>query len=221
MRTSVKFDNTELTIGTMFCIGQNYADHIKEMGNVELAEPLIFIKPSQAYAENNSNLNIPDFTDNMHYEVELVAIIGKHAKDVTSEDALNYVAGYTVGIDLTLRDKQQLAKKQGTPWAVAKGFAKSAPMADFVSTSKVNDPQNLGLELYLNDEMRQKSNTIKMQRTTAELISYLSHIFELLPGDIVFTGTPEGVGKISNGDKITAYLKQDDVVLTELTVFFK
>jgi len=208
MRT-LKFKNgKELEVRTMYCIGQNYAKHAAEMGGKVSSDPIIFIKPPAAYIENGGKILLPDISNNVHHEVELVVVIGKNCININEKDAVNYIAGYAVGIDATLRDLQKKAKENGHPWAVAKGFYSSAPISDIIPAEEfAGKIPFFELELKVNGELKQKSSTENMERTVGKLIEYLSRIFTLEPGDCIFTGTPEGVGQIVKGDKLFAELK--------------
>lgn len=209
MRKELEFSNgKKLEVGTIYCVGSNYSKHIKEMGNLITAEPVIFIKPGNAYIKDGESIIPPKFSENVHHEVELVAVIGKDCRNVEENEALNYVAGYAVGIDATLRDIQQKAKNNGQPWAVAKGFYTSAPISKVIPIEEFGfENREFDIELSVNGSIKQSTNTAEMERTTAKIISYLSSVFYLEPGDCVFTGTPEGVGKIVPGDKLHAELK--------------
>lgn len=194
--------------GTIFCVGQNYAKHIAEMGSVAASDPVIFIKPPQAIIHNNDELILPEFSQNVHHEVELVILIGQDCENVTPEDSKNYIAGYGIGIDVTARDVQENAKKGGKPWAVAKGFVKSAPISDFIPAEEIQDNSSFDLKLWIDSELKQSGNTKDMERTVEQLVSYLSYVFTLRKGDLIFTGTPEGVGKINTGNVIKAQLNE-------------
>lgn len=194
-------------IGTMYCIGRNYAQHAKELGNAIPDEPIVFLKPPSAYLANGAEFSIPPFSKSVHHEVELVVVLGSDCYKITPEEAKDCIAGVGIGLDLTLRDVQTKAKEKGLPWAVAKGFAGSAPISDIVPINLVNQNiNNLEIELYINGELRQKGNTNEMERTVEELISYLSTIFILRKNDLIFTGTPSGVGEIKSNDKLKASL---------------
>ncbi|MCX7736992.1 MAG: fumarylacetoacetate hydrolase family protein [Candidatus Kapabacteria bacterium] len=208
MKFDLKFDNSDiLEIGSIFCIGSNYSKHIREMGGVKPENPVIFLKPRAAYLENGGTIKIPEFSNLCHHELELVVIIGEHCSNINKNDAYKYIAGYAVGIDVTLRDIQNIAKQKGQPWAVAKGFVTSAPISMVVSSSHFNNQiPYFDLLLSVNGELRQKANTSEMERSVAELIEYLSKVFTLNRGDCIFTGTPEGVGQIKSGDKLLAEL---------------
>ena len=201
-------DGRKLKVGTMYCVGQNYSKHAKEMGSEMPNDPIIFIKPPNAYVSNGGKVILPSISNLPHHEVELVVVIGKDCNNVRTNDAVKYIAGYAVGLDITLRDIQNKAKKDGHPWAVAKGFRTSAPISKIVSATQFGEEiPFFALELKVNNEMRQAANTKEMERSVAVLISYLSGIFGLREGDCIFTGTPEGVGEIKHGDKLHAELK--------------
>ncbi|MES2766726.1 MAG: fumarylacetoacetate hydrolase family protein [Bacteroidota bacterium] len=194
-----------LPVGTMYCIGRNYALHAKEMGAAVPTDPIVFLKPPAAYVPDGGEIIIPEFSKNVHHELELVVVIGKDCENVLKEDAAEYIAGYAVGIDVTLRDVQSKAKEKGEPWAVAKGFKTSAPISDIIpgEVFKGGIP-DFNIELYINDELRQRGTTADMERSIDELIAYLSQVFTLRAGDCIFTGTPEGVAQIRPGDRIRA-----------------
>lgn len=208
MKYNLKFDNGNiLEIGSIFCIGSNYSKHIKEMGGTKPEAPVIFLKPRAAYIENNGVIKIPYFSNLCHHELELVVVIGKHCANINKNEAYKYIAGYAVGIDVTLRDLQNSAKEKGQPWAVAKGFVTSAPISKVISSEKFDsNVPDFELKLFVNGEKRQYGNTKDMERSVPELIEYLSKVFTLNPGDCIFTGTPEGVGQIKKGDKLVAEL---------------
>jgi len=213
-----KFTNgSELEVGTMYCVGKNYSKHAAEMGDKPSKEPVIFMKPPTAYAQNGDEIYIPDISKLPHHEVELIAVIGKECRNINRKDAVKHIAGYGVGIDLTLRDLQNDAKKKGLPWAIAKGFAQSAPASEIIPAARYGDETpDFELTLEINGEIKQKANTKDMTRRLDELIEYLSKIFILEPGDCVFTGTPEGVGPVKSGDKLIAML--NDEVKIEVSI---
>lgn len=199
----------ELNIGTIFCIGRNYVEHARELKNEVPDQPLVFLKPAGSVIFSGETIRIPAQSNNVHHEVELVVAIGKPGKNIPEEHALEHVRGYAVGIDVTARDIQQIAKSNSHPWTVAKGFDTFAPLSTFVSAEQIGDPQNIDLSLAVNGELRQHDNTRLMIFTVTRLISYLSEIFTLQPGDLIFTGTPKGVSPIQSGDKIAASLGND------------
>ncbi len=208
MNFTLKFDNgNSIEIGSIFCIGSNYSKHIKEMGGSKPDAPVIFLKPRSAYLENGGVIKIPEFSDLCHHELELVVVIGKHCSNIDKNESYKYIAGYAVGIDVTLRDIQNSAKQKGQPWAVAKGFVTSAPISQVISADRFEGKiPYFELRLFLNGNEKQHGRTRDMERSVPELIEYLSKVFTLNPGDCIFTGTPEGVGQIKKGDKLVAEL---------------
>jgi 2-keto-4-pentenoate hydratase/2-oxohepta-3-ene-1,7-dioic acid hydratase in catechol pathway len=200
-------DGAEIPIGTMYCIGRNYAAHAREMGADVPESAIVFIKPPTAFVPNRTAIAIPAISKNMHHEVEMVLIIGKDCSNVSIEHALDCIEGYAVGIDLTLRDIQARAKQKGEPWAIAKGFDGSAPISVAVYPHQIKNPNDLTISLYVNGERRQHASTNLMERSVQELLQYVSSIFTLRRGDCIFTGTPEGVGQLESGDFVFAELQ--------------
>lgn len=208
----------DLSIKSIYCIGRNYAEHAKELNNPLPSSPMVFLKPQSAICYDNDVILIPHQSSDVHHEVELVVAISKTGKDIPESEASDYIAGIGIGIDFTARDIQQKAKEAGHPWTIAKGFDTFAPISSFISIDKIDDIQNINLRLSVNDELKQSGNTSEMIFKISTLISYLSSIFTLYPGDLIFTGTPSGVSSIKSGDIITATLEQD---LTSLSVTVK
>lgn len=204
MTTVRMLTGQEFQVGKILCIGRNYVDHIHELGNELPAAPVIFSKPSTSIIGNDEQIVIPAYSRDCHHEAELALLIGKCGKDIEESHALAYVVGYGVAIDLTLRDVQAELKKKGLPWDVAKGFDTACPLSDFAPASGVTDPQQLQIRLSVNGKVRQDGSTGLMIHSVAKLISYLSTIFTLEPGDIILTGTPAGVGSIVSGDELVA-----------------
>lgn len=202
-----------LSVGSVFCIGRNYVAHARELNNDVPDQPLVFLKPVSSITFEGPIL-LPRQSREVHHEVELVVAIGKGGKNIPRAGALSHVDGYGVGIDLTARDIQTRAKEKGHPWSVAKGFDTFAPISNFVTSNQVEDPQNLELSLTVNNRLRQQSNTRLMIFPVAELISHLSTVFTLRPGDLIFTGTPEGVSPLRSGDRIEAVLDSTLAYLT-------
>ncbi|HTR80847.1 MAG TPA: fumarylacetoacetate hydrolase family protein [Bacteroidota bacterium] len=194
----------QFTVGKILCLGQNYADHAKEMGGNAPSSPIIFLKPSTAIIENGAPIVIPKFSDEVHHEVELTVLIGRKGKQIAQSDAYDFVVGYGIGLDMTMRDRQKEARAAGNPWTIAKGFDTSAPLSPFVPKAQVADPHNLNISLKVNGVERQHSNTSNMIFHIDFIIAFLSSIFTLEEGDVIYTGTPEGVGKVSPGDVIEA-----------------
>jgi 2-keto-4-pentenoate hydratase/2-oxohepta-3-ene-1,7-dioic acid hydratase in catechol pathway len=206
---TVKFRNgaKEFVVGKILCLGRNYAEHISEMNAATPSVPVVFIKPSTALIQENEYVIKPLIAKELHHEVEMVVLIGRKAKDVKEGTALDYIAGYGVGLDMTLRDIQTQAKQNGEPWSIAKGFDTSAPISQFAERESIPDPHALGISLKVNGVIRQQSNTGKMIFRLEYLLSFLSSIFTLDPGDLIFTGTPEGVGPVFSGDTLEAELE--------------
>lgn len=190
----------------VFCIGRNYINHAKEMKSEVPKEPVFFLKPDTAILKNNQDFYIPDFTDKLHYEVEVVFKIGKVGKSVPEKYAYRYISEVGVGIDFTARDIQEDCKKKGLPWEKSKAFDNSAPISKFIPAEFYKDIQNLDFRLDINDKTVQESNTSQMIFSPFQLVSYLSGFFTIKMGDLIFSGTPEGVGKVNIGDNLKAYL---------------
>lgn len=202
----MKFANGEdIKLENIYCIGQNYSEHNKEMGTKEFGDVVIFMKPTSAVIYNNEEVIIPYISNNMHHEVEMLIAIGKDGYDITPEQAKDYIAGVGIGVDLTLRDVQNVAKENKKPWGIAKGFYTSAPISDFVDIREHSSFHH-DLTLEVNGEIRQKGNTADMMRSVEELVSYISKVFSLQRGDLIFTGTPAGVSRLQSGDKVRAIL---------------
>ena len=215
----LKIRNSGETImpGNVYCIGKNYADHIKEFDTPEKpAEipdtPVVFLKPATAVTCGDTVVLIPSvngkpISENLQNEVELVIVIGKDGNNIPEPDAVEYVFGYAAGIDFTLRDIQSEAKKKGLPWAIAKGFRTSSPVSEVVPKEEIRDVNNLDISLLVNNEQRQSGNTKMMIFSIPYIIHYLSCIFGLRKNDLIFTGTPAGIAKLNSGDKITAEIQ--------------
>jgi fumarylpyruvate hydrolase len=187
----------------IFCVGRNYADHVREMGNDPKSEPPIFFtKPADAVVESDAAIPYPAHTENLHHEVELVIALGAGGSNIAEADALSRVWGYGVGVDLTRRDRQAEAKKAGTPWDTAKGFDLSAPVSALTPAAQAGDVQSARIWLKVNGETRQDSNTHGMIWSVPEIIAGLSRWWALKPGDLIFTGSPEGVSALKRGDRI-------------------
>jgi acylpyruvate hydrolase len=204
MRTARLASGQHFPIGKILCIGRNYADHIAELGNPTPDAPVIFIKPASSVIGEGEQIVIPPYSHECHYEAELALLIGRKGKNIPVDQSLEYIAGYGVGIDLTLRDVQGELKKKGLPWEIAKGFDTACPLSSFVEASRVPDPQNLTIRLTVNGEIRQDGNTKMMIHRIPAIISHMSGNFTLDPGDVILTGTPAGVGRIVSGDKLAA-----------------
>lgn len=195
------------TINTLFCIGRNYAEHAKELNNPVPELPVVFTKPINTVIYDGGEILIPgSLTQDVHHEVEMVVAIGKYGKNISINEAMDYVLGYGVGIDVTARDVQGVLKSKAHPWTLAKGMDTFAPIGNFVDKESITSPDNLDIELAVNGEIRQKGTTSDMIFSVSALISFLSQYCALNKGDLIFTGTPAGVGKLNDGDQITAVL---------------
>jgi len=200
---SVLNSEAKFPVRRIFCVGRNYADHVREMGNDPKSEPpLFFSKPADAVVESSAVIAYPSHTANLHHEVELVIAIGEGGANIDVAAALGHVWGYGVGVDLTRRDRQAEAKKAGTPWDTAKGFDHSAPISALTPIADAGDVLNARIWLSVNGEVRQDSNTSGMIWSVPEIIATLSQWWALKAGDLIFTGSPEGVGAIVAGDAI-------------------
>lgn len=188
----------------LICIGKNYALHAAEMGGSVPEVPMIFLKPSTTLVASGGKVMLPSMSKEVHHEVELVVVIGRGGKNIPEDRAIEHVDGYALGLDMTARDIQLEAKKRGEPWAVAKGFDTFAPIGKISPASDIPDPQDLEISLRVNGELRQHGSTADMIFSVAHLVSYCSRIFTLRPGDLLFTGTPEGVGPVREGDVLEA-----------------
>jgi 2-keto-4-pentenoate hydratase/2-oxohepta-3-ene-1,7-dioic acid hydratase in catechol pathway len=204
---------SDIQFGTIFCIGRNYAEHIKEMKSERTSDPVVFLKPRNSILFDGDTLVLPSSSSNVHHEVELVLLIGSKAENVSKREAHKYIKGYAVGLDITARDIQSEAKQNGLPWTLAKGIRGFAPLGNFVRYNKNHDFSDLNITVSVNDKVRQNGTTSDMIFSPAELIAYLSTQFTLYPGDLIFTGTPEGVSKISGGDHIQASLNNGESTL--------
>jgi 2-keto-4-pentenoate hydratase/2-oxohepta-3-ene-1,7-dioic acid hydratase in catechol pathway len=200
----------------IFCIGRNYAEHVEELKNERPSEPVIFTKPDTALLRPGQPFYYPDFSQDIHHEVEIVLKISKLGKNIEARFAPKYYQDLAVGIDFTARDVQSRLKAKGLPWDLAKGFDGSGPVSGFVPKSEFAELQNLTFGLRVNGEERQRGNTAMMLWTFDEQIAFLSRFFTLRPGDLLFTGTPAGVGPVRIGDKLEAFL--EDKTFLELEI---
>ncbi len=215
-RITLKNSNKEVQVGKIVCIGRNYAEHAKELGNEVPEKPVVFLKPASALIFSGDNIIHPDFSNSMHHEVELVLLIGKNIKNASLADAENAIEAYAVGLDMTLRDLQEKLKSKGHPWTVAKCFDTSAAVSDFISKDDFHLTLNEEIKLTVNNEVRQKENLNKMLFKPAEIVEYLSSLMTLEAGDLVFTGTPSGVSSVKSNDILKADI--DNVLNLECKV---
>jgi len=192
-------------VARAFCIGRNYADHAIEMGgDPDREEPFFFMKPFTAIVPGGGRIAYPTATANLHHEVELVIAMAKGGRDIREAGALDCVWGYGVGIDLTRRDLQDVAKKAGRPWDMSKGFDASGPVGALIPARTSGHIADAAISLTINGEVRQSGNVNQMIWKPAESIAYLSRLVEIRPGDLIFTGTPAGVGPVVRGDRLHA-----------------
>ncbi len=192
--------------GTIIGLGRNYREHAREMGASGEELPLLFLKPASALIADGGIIRRPPFSISMHHEVEIVVAIGRSGKHIPEPAALDHVLGYGIGLDMTLRDVQSEAKRRGHPWAVAKGFDTSAPLSELVPAAAAGDPAGLTFELTVNGEVRQQGRASDMILSIPAVIAFVSAIFTLERGDLIFTGTPDGVGEVFPGDVLNATL---------------
>ncbi len=196
----------------IICAGLNYRKHALEMNWALPAEPVLFMKPDSAIVKNNKPFFLPDFSTDIHYEVEVVAIISKLGKGIASRFAHRYYEEITLGIDITARDLQGRLAKAGLPWEISKCFDGAAPLGKFVPVKNYKDVNDLNFRLEINGKIAQLSNTSDMIFSLAELIEYSSKFFTLKTGDLIFTGTPSGVGSLKRNDHLVAYLEDQPLL---------
>lgn len=192
----------------VYCVGRNYAEHSKEMGGTGKEEPFFFAKPADAILNVASGtvgqMPYPTATNNLHHEIELVLVLSAGGKDLTVAQAADCIWGYAIGLDMTRRDLQAIAKKAGRPWETAKAFDYSAPISEVLPAANIDSLSSGNISLKVNGELRQQGDLSDMIWQPAEALSYLSTLFELKAGDLLFTGTPAGVGAVQRGDLLTA-----------------
>jgi fumarylpyruvate hydrolase len=190
----------------IYCIGRNYAAHAREMGADEREPPFFFLKPGDAIVQNGATIPYPPATENFHYEAELVAAIGKSGSNISIDDANGHIFGYGVGIDLTRRDLQEEAKGMRRPWDMGKGFDASAPCSEIYPATKIGHPTSGNITLTVNGDNRQSGDIGDMIWNIPESVAYLSGLVTLEPGDLIYTGTPEGVGAVNRGEEIVVHV---------------
>jgi len=201
----------------IFAIGRNYAEHIKELNNERPTEPVIFTKPDTAVIRSNAPFYYPDFSKDIHHEVELVLRICKEGKNIEEKFSHKYYDAIGIGIDFTARDLQSKLKEKGLPWDIAKGFNGSAPISDkFIPVSEFKDLKNINFKLEVDGQLKQEGNTSLLLFSFDYIISYLSKFFTLRTGDLIFTGTPKGVGPIAVGNKLSAYIEHEKLLEFEV-----
>jgi 2-keto-4-pentenoate hydratase/2-oxohepta-3-ene-1,7-dioic acid hydratase in catechol pathway len=200
----------------IICIGRNYAAHIEELKNEKPGQPVVFLKPDTARLKGGAPFYYPDFSTNIHHEIELVLKISKEGKYIQPQFAHRYFEEIGLGIDFTARDLQDQCKAKGLPWEIAKAFNGSAPIGDFKSVSEFSDLKNIDFHLEINGEVKQKGNTSLMLFDFATIISYVSQFFTLKKGDLIYTGTPAGVGPVQPGDQLIGFIGNEKMLHVEV-----
>jgi acylpyruvate hydrolase len=193
----------------VIAIGRNYAAHAKELNNPLPSSPVIFLKPDTAVLKDNKPFYLPDFSSDIHYELEVVLKVCKEGKHIAEKFASSYFDEVGLGIDFTARDIQNIHKEKGLPWELAKAFDNSAAISHFIPKDKIEDLNNLQFELKINGETRQNGNTKNILFSFEKIISFVSQYITLKKGDLIFTGTPEGVGQVHQGDKLEAWIGEE------------
>jgi acylpyruvate hydrolase len=196
----------------IFCIGRNYAEHARELGNAIPTEPLVFMKPPTALLKSPCDFYMPDFSDNVQHEIELVLRISKNGKHIAEKFAHKYYDHIGIGIDFTARDLQNKLKDKGSPWEIAKAFDGSAPIGEFMPLANFADLSNIDFSMTRNGQTVQQGNTRDLIFSFDVLVSYLSRYFTLQQGDLIYTGTPEGVGKVAIGDDLRGYINGQELL---------
>jgi acylpyruvate hydrolase len=198
-------------------VGRNYAEHIAELNNERPEEPVIFFKPDTALLKNNAPFYHPDYSNDIHHEVELVLKISREGKNIEEQFAHKYYEEIGLGVDFTARDLQQKAKEKGLPWAIAKGFDGSAPISTkFIHKSEFKDLNDINFSLEVDGELRQKGNTSLMLFSFDYIIAYVSQFITLKKGDLIYTGTPKGVSAVKIGNQLSAYLENEKLLEFEI-----
>jgi fumarylpyruvate hydrolase len=203
----VEGDVRRFAVNRIFCVGRNYADHAREMGHDPDREPpFFFMKPATAIVTDGQDMAYPSLSKDVHHEIEMVVAIGKGGTDIAPERALDHVWGYGVGLDMTRRDLQGEAKKMGRPWDTGKAFDQSAPCSALMPVSQCGHPSNGAVRLFVNDELRQEGDLNQLIWNVPDTIAYLSTLFALEPGDLIFSGTPAGVAAVKKGDVLKGHV---------------
>lgn len=200
----------------IICIGRNYAAHIEELKNEKPGQPVVFLKPDTALIKGGAPFFYPDFSTNIHHEIELVLKISKEGKYIQPQFAHRYFEEIGLGIDFTARDLQDQCKAKGLPWEIAKAFNGSAPIGEFKSVAELGDLKNIDFHLKINGELKQIGNTSLMLFDFATIISYVSQFFTLKKGDLIYTGTPAGVGPVQIGDELIGFIGNEKMLHVEV-----
>jgi len=206
-KIKIKNSKEEYLVGKIVCVGRNYAEHAKELGNEIPEFPIIFLKPTSTLIFNNDDIVHPDYSNEMHHEIELVLLIGEVIKNASSEIAEKAIIAYGVGLDMTLRDLQNELKSEGKPWTLAKCFDTGVTISEFFSKEEYQLTGNEQIKLCVNGIQKQKSTVDQMIFSPVEIVKYISKKMTLEKGDLIYTGTPAGVGKVERGDLIEAEIQ--------------
>ena len=196
----------------VICIGLNYSDHAREMGRALPAKPVVFLKPDSSLLKNNKPFFIPGFSLNIHYEIEIVLRICKLGRSIAEKYAYRYYDQLTLGVDMTARDLQSYLSSSGMPWDISKSFDGAAPVGEFIPVNEAGDVNNIAFRLEKNSETVQAGNTSGLIFNFDMIISYVSGFFTLKTGDLIFTGTPSGVGPVQRNDRLTGYIGDRKVI---------
>ncbi len=208
----------QFPVRRIYCIGRNYEKHVAEMGyDVKRSKPFYFAKPADAIVLSGATVDYPPLTEDLHHEIEFVVAIGKRGSNVSVDEALDYVFGYAVGIDLTRRDLQRAAKEKARPWETAKGFDQSAPISAIHRAEDIGHPSSGRIWLAVNGQIRQDAGLNELIWNVSESIAELSTLFELAPGDLLYTGTPAGVGPLNPGDEVTGGIEGIDEIRIKIS----
>ncbi|WP_107855412.1 fumarylacetoacetate hydrolase family protein [Neisseria weaveri] len=213
---SVVLEKQQVSINNIYCIGRNYVDHIAELKNETPTEPVVFMKPNNSVLNAGGIIRLPEYSSSVHYECELVLLVGRDEDGNNEADIMGCVAGYAVGLDLTARDVQGCLKEKGLPWTKAKGFRNSACVSDFIAAQRLSEPQNCSFSLHVNGVQKQHGQTSHMIYSLPQILADLAKTYGLKQGDVVYTGTPAGVGQLNTGDKL--HLALEDLVNAEFIV---
>jgi 2-keto-4-pentenoate hydratase/2-oxohepta-3-ene-1,7-dioic acid hydratase in catechol pathway len=217
---SVVGQTERFPVRRIYCVGRNYEEHAKEMGFTGREPPFFFLKPADALVVVNEgevgHMHYPSLTQNFHHEIELVLKISKEGKYIQPQFAHRYFDEIGLGIDFTARDLQDQCKAKGLPWEIAKAFNGSAPIGDFKSVAEFSDLKNIDFHLEINGEVKQKGNTSLMLFDFATIISYVSQFFTLKKGDLIYTGTPAGVGPVQTGDQLIGFIGNEKMLHVEV-----
>jgi 2-keto-4-pentenoate hydratase/2-oxohepta-3-ene-1,7-dioic acid hydratase in catechol pathway len=201
----LSLNKTKFTARRIFCVGMNYSDHIKELNSKMPQKPVIFMKPPTSLVPLGNKIKFPEHGSELHFETEIVLLIGKEGNVKSQEEALSFISGISLGFDLTLRDLQTQIKKDGHPWEICKSFDDSAPIGEFIPITPAMEIHSIEFSGKVNGQTRQTGNSSQMIFSPEKIIHYIGSIWKLLPGDLIYTGTPPGVGLLKKADQISAH----------------